>query len=143
MADINPMRPHALRAAFSSILSLNGMNQKLVDYLQGHADQYGGAYYKISDEEIREKYEEHSKALALDYREDFDKLESRVNDKIQKLENMNEAYETRVMELKEEVRELKELERNRINALAKEEPDIPEDMKRKLIKLIESEMSKK
>jgi len=142
-SDISKGRPHALRAGFSSILKGKGCDRELVEYMLGHEIPYAEAYFKMSDKEIIDTYGQYEKYLSLDYREDFDKLEARVDAKIKRLTNQNEAYESRIMELKNEIEKLKELERNRINALAKEEPDIPEDMKRKLIKLIESEMSKK
>ena len=106
-ADINPMRPHSLRAAFSSILSLAGMNQRLIDYMQGHTDPYGGAYYRVSDEEIRGQYAEHMHALLLDHTEGL----AEVTDRVVQLETMNLGYEAQVGQLKKKLQAMEEEQR--------------------------------
>lgn len=54
-ADINPLRPHALRASFSDRMAKAGANQLLIDYLQGHKMPYGDAYFG-GEEGLREAY---------------------------------------------------------------------------------------
>jgi site-specific recombinase XerD len=61
-ANFNIAGPHALRAAFSSILQYNGMNQVIIDGLQGHKVAYDSAYSRLSNRELIElysKFEEH------------------------------------------------------------------------------------
>ena len=54
--DFNPYRPHALRAAFSSILRLNGFDPVLVEFMMGHSIPYNGAYLIPPPEKVRQMY---------------------------------------------------------------------------------------
>jgi len=63
--DFNPYRPHALRAAFSSILRLNGFDPVLVDFMMGHSIPYNGAYLIPPPEEVRKKYAEVEAQLSI------------------------------------------------------------------------------
>jgi integrase/recombinase XerD len=64
-ADMNPARPHALRASFSTILRLNGFDPVLIDFMQGHRIPYNGAYFIPPVEKVREMYREVESKLAL------------------------------------------------------------------------------
>jgi integrase/uncharacterized coiled-coil protein SlyX len=44
-SDINPLRPHALRASFSDQMTKAGASKQFVDYLMGHKLSYGDAYF--------------------------------------------------------------------------------------------------
>lgn len=63
--DFNPYRPHALRAAFSSILRLNGFDSVLVDFMMGHSIPYNGAYLIPPPEKVREMYADVEKHLSI------------------------------------------------------------------------------
>ncbi|MEE8400852.1 MAG: tyrosine-type recombinase/integrase [Candidatus Hydrothermarchaeaceae archaeon] len=64
-ADFNPARPHALRAGFSTILKLNGVNQDVVDGFLGHTDRYKDAYTLATDDELRKIYSSIEEALSV------------------------------------------------------------------------------
>lgn len=54
-ADINPLRPHALRASFSDQMAKAGASKQLVDYLMGHKLSYDSAYFG-GESGLREAY---------------------------------------------------------------------------------------
>ncbi|GAI19678.1 unnamed protein product, partial [marine sediment metagenome] len=60
--DINPLRPHALRASFSDRMAKGGANKLLVDYLQGHKMPYNDAYFG-GEEGLREAYVKYAEAV--------------------------------------------------------------------------------
>ena len=63
--DMNPARPYALRAAFSLILRLHGMEDALIEFLMAHKDRYGGAYMRMTTEEVCDKYAEFEEFLSV------------------------------------------------------------------------------
>ena len=106
-ADINPARPHALRAGFSSIMVLQGVNQQLIDYFLGHtSDPYGGAYFNAPDEQLRELYSKHMEHLSItevreiaDVEEKFQEELTKRDELIKELSGKNESMEERLSNL--------------------------------------------
>jgi hypothetical protein len=60
-ADLNPLRPHALRASFSDQMAKAGASKILVDYLMGHKLSYDDAYFG-GEEGLRESYARYAEA---------------------------------------------------------------------------------
>lgn len=98
-ADLNPCRPHALRAAFSTILRLNGFDPLLVDFMQGHRIPYNGAYLIPPPERVRQMYAELEPQLSIS---SMHPVERRVEEKLK-------AYRDDIAELQNEVNELRRL----------------------------------
>ena len=98
-ADLNPCRPHALRAAFSTILRLNGFDPLLVDFMQGHRIPYNGAYLIPPLERVRRMYAEVEPQLSIS---SMHPVERRVEEKFK-------AYRDDIAELQNEVNELRRL----------------------------------
>jgi integrase/recombinase XerD len=73
----NPIRPHSLRRAFADTLRVAGVNQQVIDYLQGHKLPYGGAYFG-------EAYNAYKGSM--DQLQIFGSAEEVINLKIQSLE---------------------------------------------------------
>jgi len=65
-AYLNPARPHALRSGFASALKENGVNQDVIDGLQGHSVSYDSAYHNFTDKQLRELYEKHEDILSIE-----------------------------------------------------------------------------
>lgn len=61
-SDINPLRPHALRASFSDRMAKAGANKLLVDYFQGHKMPYNDAYFGGEDG-LREAYVKYAEVV--------------------------------------------------------------------------------
>ena len=123
-SDINRGRPHALRAAFSSILKGQGAPDQMVEFWMGHEVPYGSAYFKQSDQEIIDTYKQYEKYLAMDFREDYDVLEARVNAKVK-------DQEVIILGLKEQVRQLEEEQKlaGKLLALLAKKPEIIDMLK--------------
>lgn len=103
-ADLNPVRPHALRSSFSTILRLNGFDPLLVDFMQGHTLPYNGAYLIPPPEKVRELYMSVEPQLSITrespvekkieerlkvYREDLKEMQSentRLRERVDRLE---------------------------------------------------------
>lgn len=106
-ADVNPARPHALRAGFSSILTLQGVNQQLIDYFLGHSsDPYGGAYFNAPDEQLKELYAKHMEHLSItevrelaDVEEKFQEELAQRDDLIKELMDSKKSMEERLQKL--------------------------------------------
>jgi len=105
-SDMSRGRPHALRAGFSSILKSKGVDRELVEFMLGHEIPYGGAYFKMSDDEIIDVYRGAEKYLSLNYREEYDILESRVNEELGQMRTMNDALLNQNQDLKSRIEEL-------------------------------------
>jgi integrase/recombinase XerD len=64
-ADMNPVRPYALRKSFSNILkNKTQLNNELVEYMMGHALPYNSAYNEPDPNDIREHYKSVEKLLS-------------------------------------------------------------------------------
>jgi integrase/recombinase XerD len=64
-ADMNPVRPYALRKSFSNILkNKSHLNNELVEYMMGHALPYNSAYNEPDPNDIRELYKSVEKLLS-------------------------------------------------------------------------------
>ena len=73
----NPIRPHALRRAFADALRVAGVNQQVIDYLQGHKLPYGGAHFGKAYNAYKG---------SMDHLQIFGSVEEVINLKIQALE---------------------------------------------------------
>ena len=80
----NPVRPHALRRAFSDTLRVAGVNEQTIDYMLGHKLRFGGAYFG-------EAYEQYRNAM----------------DKLQVFGSTSDMTNMRIRALEEELREVK------------------------------------
>jgi len=131
-ADLNPARPHALRAGFSSILRLKGVNRDIVEHFIGHKDEYGGAYVQHSSEELREVYSKHEEFLSVsDVRDIADvekKLEKQIGSlgrelssklvEVETLEVKNEKMGDRLEQLENRLEQVEDREKQRAVAIA-------------------------
>ena len=106
-ADINPGRPHALRSGFSSILSLKGVNQKIIDGMMGHVDAYGGAYTQFSDEELREIYGEKEQFLSISEVREISDIQEKMDDKFGEVYEYIESLKSENEKQKEEIKSIK------------------------------------
>ena len=132
-SDMNPARPHALRAAFSSILSLNGANEPIINYFLGHEDKYGGAYNQISDEELLAKYKEYERYLSTTQNDVVKEIECKMDEKIK-------LQETIIKGLQAQMKEMEEREQNRAMNMAGAPSDpLKVALYRRLLELVESD----
>jgi len=92
--------PHSLRSSFSTILT-SKMDSRYIEYFLGHQDQYNGAYFKPSLDELREIYGDAMSALEL--REDIEPIKKEM-DKIKM--DFYEAHKEKE-QLKEEIERLR------------------------------------
>lgn len=117
-SDINPCRPHALRSGFSTILRMNGFDPMLVEFMQGHAIPYNGAYLIPPEEKVRQMYAEVEPQLSVSgtspvekrldeklkaYRDDLTELQKENKE----LRRQNEQMRKEIDEIKEVINELK------------------------------------
>lgn len=110
-ADINPLRPHALRASFSDRMAKAGANKLLIDYLQGHKMPYNDAYFGGEDG-LREAYVKYAEVV----------LEPRQAKKTEEIEQKFEAkVKEQSMIISSMVKSNKELEArfDRLDAFVK------------------------
>ena len=111
-ADLNPCRPHALRAAFSTILRLNGFDPLLVDFMQGHRIPYNGAYLIPPAERVRQMYAEVEPQLSISQ---LHPVEKRLEEKLKmyredlvKLQMENQQLRRENEELRKQIRQITE-----------------------------------
>ncbi len=111
--DFNPHRPHALRAAFSSILRLNGFDPVLVDFMMGHSIPYNGAYLIPPPEKVRQMYSEVEAQLSISTAvKDVSEIEEKLNIYKKILEDVqaeNKKLREQFNTLWEEVRMMNEM----------------------------------
>jgi len=112
VADMNPCRPHALRSAFSTVLRLNGFDPLLVDFMQGHAIPYNGAYLIPPAEKVREMYAEVEPQLSIS------SSPKHIADLEKKVEKKLEVYKELLEEVQAENKRLRE-EYERISTVLK------------------------
>jgi integrase len=143
-ADLNPARPHALRAAGMSILKLDGYNSEAVEFRCGH--ELGStqqAYWLTRPDELRKLFAQHYKALCVQtgtsqvIEEEVKKLRRMVGDyevtvgalsengkiKLEKIQTLEEEQK----QTRQELEHLKEFQREtmkRINELAEFQKDM-------------------
>jgi len=143
LSDINPLRPHAMRASFSDQMAKAGASKQLVDYLMGHKLNFDKAYFG-GEEGLREAYVRYAKE-ALEptgitkFDESIEKLRgvvgeqadliSRMKLKVEQFEKRMARYEAftkKFMEMTpEEMEEIgKEFERKRRERVLKEHKEI-------------------
>lgn len=95
-ADINPCRPHALRAGGMSVLKLAGCNGEAVEFRAGHElTEQRQAYWLTRPDELRKLFREHYDALRVKGTTPFDTQE------VQKLRSMLAEKEITVQALAE------------------------------------------
>lgn len=105
-ADINPIRPHALRASFSEQLIKAGANKTLIDYWMGHKIKFDKAYFR-GEEGLRDIYVKY----AEDYlepkgmSEDVDKELGTVRDDLDKLKAENYDLQEKMNGLTSQLKE--------------------------------------
>lgn len=103
-ADMNPARPHALRAGFSTVLRLNGFSDVLVEFMLGHSVPYGGAYLIPPPEKIREMYREIEPQLSInEATKSVSDLERRMEEKMKIHMEMLEDQQNEIKELRDEL----------------------------------------
>jgi integrase len=108
-ADFSPARPHALRTGFATIARLKGLNERLIDYFMGHSDPYGGAYNQATNDELKEKYIEIEPSLSVSSVSNFGDIEAQFKEDIDNLKATNVALTSKVLQLEQDFRTLKEL----------------------------------
>ena len=100
-ADKNPARPYALRAAFSSILGLKGMDRVCIEYLMGHAVPYDGAYLGMSNDELRELYRQYEEHLSVSGVRELEDVRKEFAEKFKRQEFQITGMEKRLNEMEE------------------------------------------
>lgn len=98
-ADINPLRPHALRASFSDRMAKTGASKLLIDYLMGHKMKYGPAYFG-GEEGLREAYVKYAKEAL-----EPTGIES-VDESVKKLRSVIEEQATIIAKMKPKLEQL-------------------------------------
>jgi integrase len=121
-ADFNIAGAHALRSAFSSVLQYRGMNQTIIDGLQGHKVPYGSAYSRMTDRELKELYAKYEEHLTVTNAEEMMTLREEMLEMKQKILDM----------------EARELNRATNLAGAPEDP-LKVELYRRLLKIVESD----
>jgi integrase/recombinase XerD len=109
-ADMNPARPHTLRAGFSTVLRLNGFSDMLVEFMLGHSVPYNGAYLIPPPEKIREMYRDVEPQLSVnEATKSVSDLEKRMDDKMKIHMEMLEEQQKEIRELRDELNKTKGL----------------------------------
>ena len=76
LADINPARPHSLRAGGMSVLKLAGYNEEAVEFRAGHElSEQRQAYWLTRPDELRKLFREHYDSLRVKGTTPFDSQE--------------------------------------------------------------------
>jgi len=132
-ADMNPARPHALRAGFSTILKLQGVHGQIIDYMMGHKDVYGGAYTHIPDEELRAIYKKVERHLSISEITDVAKLEEKLNHKI-------EEQGIIIKGLKAQIKEMEQEQKDRARSIA---GDYDPELVKKIMELVDAELKER
>ncbi len=117
-ADLSPARPHALRAGFSTIARLKGLNEKLIDYFMGHSDSYGGAYNIVTNDELKEKYLEIEPGLSVSSVSNLGDIEVKMKEELELRDHMIRGMKERIIELEQGAKVF--------NEVFKEMAEIPE-----------------
>jgi len=137
-ADINPVRPHALRASFSDRMAKAGASKLLIDYLQGHKMPYGDAYFG-GEEGLREAYVKYAETVleprqAKQTEEIESKFDARIEEQstiISNLVKRNKELEGRFNRLDAFVKKWVEPARKDIEELEPDEGVVRQKRKKK------------
>ena len=105
-ADMNPGRPYALRSAFRTILELNGMQEGLAEFLMGHKDRYNGAYRNMTDDEVREKYQEFEKHLSVTDIIELEDIQKELREELKERDFIIAGMGTRLNEMEKQLKNL-------------------------------------
>ncbi len=100
-SDLSPARPHALRAGFSTIARLKGLNEKLIDYFMGHSDSYGGAYNIVTNDELKEKYIEIEPGLSVSSVSNLGDIEVKMKEELELRDHMIRGMKEEILDLKQ------------------------------------------
>lgn len=101
-ADMNPCRPHALRAAFKTVLMLQGVPKELTEYWMGHTPDYGGAYHLPSDEEQLEIYADNCEPLSINRAtEQVKELSKEMREEIGELQMENRRLRKKLADMEQ------------------------------------------
>jgi len=123
LADINPARPHSLRAGGMSVLKLAGAPEKWVEFRCGHElDGNDAAYFLTRPEESRKLFRKHYNALRVKGGTTFDaeeakKLRQMLAEKAITVQALTENGKLKVEELKR-FREQLEQQRTKLEDLS-------------------------
>jgi len=132
-ADMNPGRPYALRAAFRSILGLKGMNQDLINYMMGHSVAYNGADLGMSDDEIREIYQQHEEHLSVSEVRELADVRQEFEEKHKRQEYINAGMEKRIKELENQGKQ-------RVKVMAGEKSELDAKIKQDIREAVDSDL---
>ncbi len=105
-ADINPARPYAMRSAFSSIMGLKGMDRDFIEYMMGHTVPYRGAYFGMSDDELREFYKKYEQHISVTEIRELEDISKEFKEKFQRQEYLIEGMEKRLKETEQQLKNL-------------------------------------
>lgn len=109
-ADLNPQRPHAMRASFSDRMAKAGANKIFVDYLMGHKLQFDKAYFG-GEQGLRETYVKYAEMvlepkgageLTAEAQQKIAALEEKVGD-VQSLRELAALQRTELQRLQEKL----------------------------------------
>lgn len=103
-SDRNPARSHALRTAFASILRMNGANEALIDYFMGHTERYGGAYNRMTDEELKEQYVKYEEYLSISEFQDVEGVVEQFKRELKQRDEIIGKMEARLTTLEESLK---------------------------------------
>jgi len=140
-ADMNPCRPHALRAAFSSIMKLQGVNNEIVEYWLGHTIPYESAYMIPGEDELKKIYAEHEEVLSINRAtEQVKRLEQKFNGKMETYDDIINRQAAEIKKLREKLAEMeqskdKQLGEELLRAL-ENNPEIAKELTEMLIKKV-------
>jgi len=110
-ADFSPGRPYALRQAFGSILSSEGVPDVIREYMMGHRDKYNGAYFNLSDKELLKHYKKCEEELSVSEVRELEDVEKKFQNELRKRDLIIEGMEKRLNELEDRERRKGELVR--------------------------------
>ena len=108
----NPLGPHALRESFGSIMINSGVPDTIVDFWLGHSiGEMSEAYKSIQFESVKRMYLEREQLLSitrpsLDEKGLAEKVEAKVDERIQTLQKILTNLSTENLDLKTRMTEL-------------------------------------
>ncbi len=121
MADMNPVRPHALRAGFYSILTMHGMSDHLTKFLMGKTVTER-AYLDMSKDELRAEYKRFEEHLSVVGIKELQDIERKFEDRLKRSENL---YFEKMEAMEARLKEMERREQVRVHAILQESPGTP------------------
>lgn len=138
--SFNPLGPHALRESFGSIMINSGVPDTVVDFWLGHQmGSMSDAYKSVQLESLKKMYVDREKLLSISQspitdRELDEKVNVKVDEKVEGLQKVISNYALENVNLKEKVKELSEFVdevKNKLDQLSQTEKQIA-DLKKSL-----------